>query len=527
MKQQQPFFPAMESLYFDLLSLPTALESARLALQYGASANYVFAATCQSLLDFACLKNDVAAVQYLIDNGADPNFAVDPRFLPIFCVQSREVAEILVKAGAKINVKGHLGQTPLHFACLKARLELADYYIEQGLSVDEPNIYGQTALHYSCTRLVPTPKDIHHKPDFRSGTPHELSLPLIRLLLAKGASFTKPDQAGFTPRDYSVHNGCVDQIEKCIQGIDYYPHEIFQALRSGKTDFVIEWLSKGNDPNIVERCETLAHIAATAGYCDVLEKLRECGAKLDEQLTPERFGGDWMYSRTPLFSVCERAFYPKTEKAMQFLIESGANVNTPCLDNLTPFLRLCEVGDVFSIRTMITYAYEALMSGNILPTKPVPTRIQFRFSEPKNSNSIGNQTLKKLCEIYVADENAIKNCIVAHNSTITRYEAAQILRKKAHTTFLQDPTSEPAFANLNESAKYSRETRAAMLKAGDHIIAVTDFHQTSEYKIGHERLGHLIQRLHSLVTPTADVQVIIKSNDELAALLVNNSLVNR
>ena len=60
---------------------------------------------------------------------------------------------------------------------------------------------------------------------------------------------------------------------------------------------------------------------------------------------------------------------------------------------------------------MIQHAYEQLSSGKILADQPTICKsfnYNFKFTEHATKDEIGNAALKTLCEMFIADENALE-----------------------------------------------------------------------------------------------------------------------
>lgn len=505
-------------------------------LNLGADPNDVIPEIGLTPLACACREDDIESVRLLLGRGANPKFN-----MPIFCVRSVEVARLLVDAGADITVRSDYGNTVLHVACLFNNPELAQFYMDQGVSLAEMNEFGQTAVHYACMRLIAVPQNVplqpitnlqpksftqhpvldeglallkrsrsensrENLPKMDGGTPRELNLPLLRLFSDRGGDFKLPDRLGFSPMAYAVSSGWKSEIDKFFTGKKYFDHEVFQALRSGESQIVMDYLNREGDPNIIERCETLVHTAANNGDCPVLSKLIVRGAKIDERLIPQAFSKDVLYGMTPLFSVCHLMSSSNRQQAMEMLIAAGAKVNTPCDGYATPFLCLCEVGHAPAIRGMIQGAYDQLMSGQIIPDQPVT---KSGHLQPRSRDEVGNQALKMLCKMYHADENAIETLTAEHEAAIASHLQARHDRKEALALFEQvcknpaagDQAIDAALKNYLESSKHCQQARSAMIQAGDDLIQLIEFHQSAEYKTSHRQLGDIIQRLRQEVEP--------------------------
>lgn len=554
------------------------------ALAAGGDINYFDPCYNMSLLTMACFYKQLEVVKKLLRCQANPNINIktNPQNLPIFSAQSLEVVRLLVENGAEVKVKGPLGHTPLHIACLRSDVELAEFYIKNGVPVNEPNDWGQIPAHYAFTRLIiRIPSDVkvstpprkssknkmtlsglshsqkcaeliseykseyekeHQAKDrdrvcselfhIQSGTPRTLSVPLIKSLLDHGADADFPDKSGFTPVDYSKINRCHNIIIKAINGIDYFDYEIFQAMRAGKSQVVMSWLNKGGDPNIVERCGMLLHQAATNGDGAVVQKLLDEGATVDAQLTPEEFKEDYFYNLTPLFAVCERVNSSQSRDVIRRLLIAGADINRPCQDTMTPFLKLCESQQAQSIWIMIDHAFDQLMSGTLLH-KMSKGKEEEKFRpvtfKPRTKNDIGNLALKFLCRMYISSDNNLQNAISKQDNALYAHEKAIAYRQAYTAMFSQagkdylrnkipEKSLDSALQRSHNSSRALKKIRNQMCEATDRVGEVVDFRRTDEYKVSMQRLGKVIQRLFGMVKPNEHVQKLINSNDKLTAL---------
>lgn len=90
-------------------------------------------------------------IKELLDVGADPNYA-EPKNKQhsLIFVGERggfEIAEILIKAGAKVNFQDNFGLTPLHWAARRGHLDIVKLYVEHGADLNAQEDYGFTPLH--------------------------------------------------------------------------------------------------------------------------------------------------------------------------------------------------------------------------------------------------------------------------------------------------------------------------------------------------------------------------------------------
>ena len=146
----------------------------------------------------AAEDGNIEAVKQHLAAGTDVNFKAldlreDRRIFngnsPLFFASTKEVAEMLIANGAKINIT-YNGFTPLHWAADRGHEEVAALFIEKGLNVNaKDENRGRTPLHFSA---------------------HEGHIEATDLLIRKEANLNSLDIDGLTPLDFAnQHNNDV------------------------------------------------------------------------------------------------------------------------------------------------------------------------------------------------------------------------------------------------------------------------------------------------------------------------------
>jgi uncharacterized protein len=126
----------------------------------------------------AAAANDAALVTQLVTSGKSPN-DVDETGRPALNIAvikgNLQIAAILIKAKARLDVRDQVGRTPLHLAAQYDKLEMAKLLIEVGAPVDAEDRNGMTPLMIAASRGY---------------------LDIVEALLAKGANPRKTDFTG-------------------------------------------------------------------------------------------------------------------------------------------------------------------------------------------------------------------------------------------------------------------------------------------------------------------------------------------
>jgi ankyrin repeat protein len=128
----------------------------------------------------ATAQNDALKVRQLVGAGNNPNQVDDDgrTGLQIAAINGNlQIAAILIKASAHLDLKDKLGNTALHYAIDRNRVEMAQLLLDVGAAVDPDNKNGMTPLMIAASRG---------------------NMALVQALLAKGANVRKTD---FTGRD--------------------------------------------------------------------------------------------------------------------------------------------------------------------------------------------------------------------------------------------------------------------------------------------------------------------------------------
>jgi uncharacterized protein len=128
----------------------------------------------------AAAQNDAVKVRELVGSGNNPNEDDENgrTGLQIAAINGNlQIAAILIKADAHLDVKDRLGNTALHYAADRNQVEMAQLLLDVGAAVDPENRNGMTPLMIAASRG---------------------NAAIVQALLGKGASARKTD---FTGRD--------------------------------------------------------------------------------------------------------------------------------------------------------------------------------------------------------------------------------------------------------------------------------------------------------------------------------------
>ncbi|MEQ8192518.1 MAG: ankyrin repeat domain-containing protein [Candidatus Eremiobacterota bacterium] len=103
-----------------------------------------------SPISIACALGNEKLVEVLINKGVDVNSKrideLDVSWTPLYSAGTKKIAELLIGAEAKVNIKNELGFTPLHTAVAKGFKDVVEVLLINGAKTDVKDFYGYTPL---------------------------------------------------------------------------------------------------------------------------------------------------------------------------------------------------------------------------------------------------------------------------------------------------------------------------------------------------------------------------------------------
>lgn len=181
---------------------------ARVLLKHGADANVKNIGGGTALI-CAVVEKRVEMAALLVDNGSEVNGKYDDgKTALVMAVEKGDtkMARLLLDRGADANIPDEAQKSALLYACEKGDLKTVRALVSKGADVDAASKYGDTALsvsiagkHEDAARFL-----IDHGADLKaagalSAAIGSGSLPLVKLLVAKGADVNRRDPGGMTP----------------------------------------------------------------------------------------------------------------------------------------------------------------------------------------------------------------------------------------------------------------------------------------------------------------------------------------
>lgn len=171
-------------------------------------------------------KADFSMMDLLLESGADPNFDDHAEHChpstPLSCAAvSLDAVIYLIKQGALVDFRDHLGRTVLHSQ--RVNRETATFLIGRGADVNSRDLVGSTPLHIAAAhnpKILNLLLEHHAKVDaqddhgmtalntfMREGRWYESDTTSLECLLQYGASVVLENAEGHIPLRYAVSGG--------------------------------------------------------------------------------------------------------------------------------------------------------------------------------------------------------------------------------------------------------------------------------------------------------------------------------
>ena len=272
--------------------------------------------TDASALAFAASINDCTSIARLVEQGVDVNLDTDLLGIPLHVAAAMghvEATEALLKAGAELEAKGNRSITPLFIAAQRGHERVVEVLLAYGALKTDPYCEDNTAMHAAL----------------RNGG----HIGVMRILLENGADIDELGANNYTVlQDAVVSNSSREMLEFLVRrganvngtGPTRHKPPLSHAAEMNNIMAAEILLKNGAWPDF-EDIESAAHKAARHNHVEFLAVLKAYGADLGLKLRS---------ACTPLHSACHQD--GDTSAAVKYLLESGADVDSPDLRGETP-----------------------------------------------------------------------------------------------------------------------------------------------------------------------------------------------
>lgn len=188
---------------------------------------------------------------------------------PLHFAKEESIAWMLLKEGARIDIRARDGTGALHSAAAKGLLEIVKLYLDAGANIDIPDNTRKTPLHWAS---------FHGHAE------------VVNLLVKKGANRTARDETGRIPLSLAAVSGTLTkEMSKYLNARE----DVTSSDRRGLTSLHLASLAgKDTAVSILHELDaeleardrsqnTPLHLAASAGHAATVRLLIDYGADID------------------------------------------------------------------------------------------------------------------------------------------------------------------------------------------------------------------------------------------------------
>lgn len=346
-------------------------------------------------LHYAADANDIELAQMLLKAGAKANVANRNGITPLWLAamnRNAELADVLLKAGADPNATLPAGETLLMTASKAGNAELVERLIKAGAKVDTKGTqFGETALMWAAAEnqaevirvLLKNGAELNGRSTKFTYTKDRFGLEGVLTILPPG---------NWTALMYAAREGSLDAVRVlCDAGADVGAadpdgtHALLLAVTNGHFDIAALLVEKGADANQPDNSgmaalyaavdmNTLGEIFGRPGRVsrdklspiDLMKVLLAHGANPNAGLKTSTLQRAHTPGEPTLgegATPLARAARTGDTAAMELLITAGANVNQPLKNGTTPLMFAAGLGRGVSAFAKDTGTEAELLAG--------------------------------------------------------------------------------------------------------------------------------------------------------------------
>jgi ankyrin repeat protein len=267
---------------------------------------------------------------HLLKKGANPNYCLEGRSSALLtCLENEffNVAEVMIKHGAEVDIRNDSGWTPLIWASIKGRTKAVKFLLNHSANINICNSDGWNAL---------------------TGAFFKRRTEIVALLQEKGAVFgSKYAEAALLS---AFDNGYLDVVKNLV-----YEHEtsiniadeknvslVCKAVQKGDWPFVSFLLERGVDVNVFDADGLpLIAILARNGQDQFISNFLDHGADIH------------LSSSTGTTAIHVAVKYNQISTVAK-LVELGANVNGQNDNGFTPLIDAAYAGYLDLVKRLVS-----------------------------------------------------------------------------------------------------------------------------------------------------------------------------
>jgi len=328
----------------------------------------------------AIKRRDIKAFDTLMAQHPDVNAALPDGATALswaVFLDLREPAQKLIAAGAKVNVSGEYGETPLTLALANGDVALTTKLLEAGADPNAKRWNGETALMIAANTgsvdevrlLLDKGVDVNAAEPSRGQNAlmwaaAEGHSDVIDLLIKRGANVKAASKSGFTPLVFGINKNDAKSTQLLLAAGADPNHTLPNGIKvlsvaaaAKSSAAAIALLDGGADIHIADKTgNTPLHVAAQNGSLDLVEKLIAKGADVNARTNPSNEAAPAFGPRgpggksTPLLLAARSGHVD----VMQALIKAGADPKAKAQDGTTLLLAAASSSMVAAAK----YAYQ-------------------------------------------------------------------------------------------------------------------------------------------------------------------------